>query len=525
MDRIQKISMIMVFFLFLCNTMIVISEGVETRQVTLLEQGFENPFTEANWSNYPGWNVMETHFFTQGPVWGEPSHSGLYHAYSWAETQSMVTSSIHFGDNSTLSFWYAAEKTEAPMNLEVYVDGDLIWSDYDFNHKADTSLPDNGYLFVELTSELEPYAQGVHTIAFYNPGPSSSISGFMIDDVKITTIGEVSFDDAKSEGNDGGLPEGGGSGGGPPSLIEDSASNRHPFADLSAGEPYIGVVGQEIEFDGSESNDPIGDIVNWTWDFGDGSHGYGMIVSHVYLSIGNYTVTLTVRNETNETNSTSTIARIYQTFPPSKPNVKTPFGILSINTIYRFIATAEDPDGDDLKYVFDWGDSTETITDYFESGSIINVTHSYTDPGVYSVRVHVVNTQGVSSEKTINLVLVDADILPIEQEIDGYLIDYELNGIFDTFYNSETGVETAVERLDENVDGGAQQYIEYLIDIDGDGSWDYVYNTLTGLSVYYSTPEPDDELDESKDTPGFKLMVVLGVLIFFIGLKKIRFSR
>jgi len=58
----------------------------------------------------------------------------------------------------------------------------------------------------------------------------------------------------------GGDPPGGG-GGVPPILT----TNEPPIAD--AGGPYYGHPGENIEFDGSESNDSDGTIVNYTWDF------------------------------------------------------------------------------------------------------------------------------------------------------------------------------------------------------------------------------------------------------------------
>ncbi|MEM2583154.1 MAG: C1 family peptidase [Candidatus Thermoplasmatota archaeon] len=73
--------------------------------------------------------------------------------------------------------------------------------------------------------------------------------------------------------------------------------------------PYSGIAGQQILFNGSNSYDIDGYIVNYTWNFGDGSIGYGASCYHAYTNPGNYTVTLTViDNEgANSTNSTYAI--------------------------------------------------------------------------------------------------------------------------------------------------------------------------------------------------------------------------
>jgi len=59
-----------------------------------------------------------------------------------------------------------------------------------------------------------------------------------------------------------------------------------------------------IQFTDS-STDLDGSIVNWTWDFGDGSYAYEQNPSHQYKFSGSYNVILTVRDDTGQSNSTS----------------------------------------------------------------------------------------------------------------------------------------------------------------------------------------------------------------------------
>ncbi|MCJ7472022.1 MAG: PKD domain-containing protein [Actinobacteria bacterium] len=76
-------------------------------------------------------------------------------------------------------------------------------------------------------------------------------------------------------------------------VIEEVA-NEIPTA--SPGGPYTATAGREITFDGSGSSDPDGSIVEYIWDFGDGSDYTGSeeIITHVYDQKGNYTIELTV---------------------------------------------------------------------------------------------------------------------------------------------------------------------------------------------------------------------------------------
>ncbi len=65
---------------------------------------------------------------------------------------------------------------------------------------------------------------------------------------------------------------------------------------------------EPVSFDASGSTDDM-EIVNWTWDFGDGSIGYGRKVTHSYPPVSHplisYTVTLTVRDILGEEGSDS----------------------------------------------------------------------------------------------------------------------------------------------------------------------------------------------------------------------------
>jgi len=60
-----------------------------------------------------------------------------------------------------------------------------------------------------------------------------------------------------------------------------------------------------IALNGAVSYDPDGMIVNQTWNFGDGTVGYGESVSHAYPGEGMYAITLAVRDDAGAETTTS----------------------------------------------------------------------------------------------------------------------------------------------------------------------------------------------------------------------------
>jgi hypothetical protein len=71
--------------------------------------------------------------------------------------------------------------------------------------------------------------------------------------------------------------------------------NTAPVAVINA-DRFGGVAPVMINFDGTSSYDKDGTIVNWRWNFGDGSSSTDAITSHEYTIPGEFTVTLQVRD-------------------------------------------------------------------------------------------------------------------------------------------------------------------------------------------------------------------------------------
>ncbi|WMW24999.1 PKD domain-containing protein [Methanolobus sediminis] len=81
--------------------------------------------------------------------------------------------------------------------------------------------------------------------------------------------------------------------------IEVLPSDLAPVADASG--PYTTRVGKKIKLTGTDSYDPDGTIMSYTWDFGDGSTAVGATAFHTYTKTGVYTVKLTVMDNAGNT--------------------------------------------------------------------------------------------------------------------------------------------------------------------------------------------------------------------------------
>jgi predicted transcriptional regulator/PKD repeat protein len=152
-------------------------------------------------------------------------------------------------------------------------------------------------------------------------------------------------------------------------------------------------------FDGSESSDPDGALVSWSWDFGDGAHGSGPVADHTYEAGGTYTVVLTVTD--NGGLSDSAVRRItLSPWAALSADITSPAdgAVLSVNETAGFSwSTGPGTPADSLGCRWDLGDGTVTTEPAPR--------HSYSRPGFFIVRLTVENLWGGRSNSSISLIV------------------------------------------------------------------------------------------------------------------------
>jgi PKD repeat protein len=92
-------------------------------------------------------------------------------------------------------------------------------------------------------------------------------------------------------------------------------TNEPPVAEFSFS-PTTGIFPLQVNFDASASRDPDGNIVQYSWDFGDGQTGGGRSTSHVYTRPGTFLISLTVRDNSGATASKSKTITVLGLQPP-----------------------------------------------------------------------------------------------------------------------------------------------------------------------------------------------------------------
>jgi hypothetical protein len=167
-------------------------------------------------------------------------------------------------------------------------------------------------------------------------------------------------------------------------------------------------VGTQTSYNAS-ATDP-GDDMTLTFDWGPyytptqapGTYHSGQvaIVTHIWSEAGTYKVIAIARDLNQTPGPRSNVLEITvldpppQNQPPTKPTVSGPTSGY-VDTSYVFFASSTDPQNDDIKYEFDWNDTSTTITDWYHSTSYTgNTSHAWTATGTKSLKVRAIDYYG-----------------------------------------------------------------------------------------------------------------------------------
>ncbi|KHE90719.1 MAG: hypothetical protein SCABRO_03564, partial [Candidatus Scalindua brodae] len=181
--------------------------------------------------------------------------------------------------------------------------------------------------------------------------------------------------------------------------------NTPPSAVLSGAN--VACTGAEVSFNADGSSDADGDSLTYTWDFGDGSDlQTGSNVTHAYNKGGVYSVRMTVNdNKGTACSADMAVMNISINTPPSAVLNSTKVACTGDKLLFDTDGS-NDPDGDNLSHVWDFGDGTD-----LQTGS--NVTHTYRRGGVYAVKLITNDDKGTECSRDIQVVNVRINTPPV----------------------------------------------------------------------------------------------------------------
>lgn len=162
------------------------------------------------------------------------------------------------------------------------------------------------------------------------------------------------------------------------------------------------------------ADDFDGDQLSYSVDWGDETtskregvnQGTSMVLNHSWTKAGAYQVRSTVTDSHGSSSQWSDPLIVIINSPPNTPAM--PKGQTSgkPGRFYSFSTSANDTDGDPLKYTIDWGDGSRSISACTESGGAENLLHSWSRAGVYQVKASAADCRGASSQWSEPLIVI-----------------------------------------------------------------------------------------------------------------------
>jgi PKD repeat protein len=205
----------------------------------------------------------------------------------------------------------------------------------------------------------------------------------------------------------------------PVEFVPPPQENRPPapeiIAETGRGEPGIAY---DFTF---SAVDPEAEVLGLTIDWGDGRverfgdvpSGASVTRSHAWEAEGIYVVSLEAIDEAGASGTVGVVIEIESSAPPPPPQENHPpvITVLSgpdggfVDVEYGFDVSATDQDGDEVRFIVDWGDGTGDETGFYPQTTTVSLFHGWGEPGNYTVVLTAEDSEGASasSSRTIEI--------------------------------------------------------------------------------------------------------------------------
>lgn len=175
-----------------------------------------------------------------------------------------------------------------------------------------------------------------------------------------------------------------------PDLSEDTPNQPpviHPSATPAFGTTPLTVVFAAAAFDTD------GTIASYAWNFGDGGTSSEPGPTHVYTTIQNFRVTLSVTDNDGAVSEATVDVSINNVPPTATPSATPTSGTNPL--LVSFTGAGTDPDGTIVSYAWAFGDGA--------TSTLQNPTHTYASPAGYTATLTVTDDLGATGSASVNI--------------------------------------------------------------------------------------------------------------------------
>ncbi|NNK86390.1 MAG: PKD domain-containing protein, partial [Desulfobacterales bacterium] len=188
--------------------------------------------------------------------------------------------------------------------------------------------------------------------------------------------------------------------------------------------------GEEVFLNANGSYDPDGEIVGYTWHFGDMSPPKeGKQARHTYRLPGNYTVTLEVDDGSSVSNSLAQTSAIIAVNGPPIANAGLDRIVSPGEDVLFDGSETKDRDGYIKSYEWDFGDGNTAMG--------AKIKHSYKKPGKYKVRLVAIDNSETNCSISEDVKNIRVNAPPVAVIKDG--LEKKSYGVYDVIVFDATG--------------------------------------------------------------------------------------
>ncbi|GAB6985657.1 PKD domain-containing protein [Nocardioides pyridinolyticus] len=159
----------------------------------------------------------------------------------------------------------------------------------------------------------------------------------------------------------------------------------------------------------SGTTDPNNDPITYTWAWGDGTPNTVTtstnVQAHTYAAAGTYTITLTAADGWGKSASTTQNVTLSEPATNTAPTATFTASCASFTVCQMNSTGTSDPQGDAIRYTWNWGDGTADTTG--TNAASANPSHTYNTPGTYTITLTASDVWGKAGTATREVTITE----------------------------------------------------------------------------------------------------------------------